>query len=421
MVGARSSFITGLAVMTTAYYTPAPPAGEQADARVSLIDQAAPSPLSGEEADLPEAAALARRFNPGMALPIPDVWPVEVRYAWHDGSDLIARVDGDGPAREWVAVRASDLDRVDWSRLPHRTAAGQAIRYYVDAPGDDRLDRPDGISRWRQRWREIVQPAGSDRTPAHSAYPPTQYAHLYWWNRAAGLLAIQYWFYYPFNEWINRHEGDWERIQVILRGPSRLEPGAVFAPIAHQYFFHGWWLDPEQLVRQGGTDPSEDHPLVYVGGRGRLLAWSGVFSGASYPLPARFVGAGFGLGPFNPDEDVSAPARYIPAEDFQVILLPEPERLDGRRFPQLSWLRLPFYAGQRSVHTNPPGYKVLGQDQPPIQPAARRGWLQPPRGNRWSGTIRGERIGRWVSGLSLDRGRIFSRRGTEALRPPDET
>jgi hypothetical protein len=199
---------------------------------------------------------------------------------------------------------------------------------------------------------------------------------------------FQYWFYYPFNEWINRHEGDWERIQVILRGPSRMQPGARFTPVAHQYFFHGWWTQPQQLVHLAGDDQAEDHPLVYVGGRGHLLAWSGIFSGGSYPLPALYRQAGFGLGPFNPDEDVSAPARFIAARDFQVIVLPEPERLDARRQPQLSWLRLPFYAGQRSVYTNPPGYHTFGQDQPPLQPAARRSWLEVPRGNRWSGTIR---------------------------------
>jgi hypothetical protein len=418
MVGARSSLITGLAVMTTAYYTPAP---RDRAPEISLTDLAAPTPLDPQEAESPEALALARRFNPAMALPIPDVWPVEVRYAWHDGSDLIAHVEEGGDARPYVAARGASLSKVDWSRLPHRTADGHAIRYYVDAPGDDRPADNQGVSRWRQRWREIVQPGGSDRSPSESAYPPTQYAHLYWWNREAGLLAIQYWFYYPFNEWINRHEGDWERIQVILKGPTRLEGQAAFAPVGHQYFFHGWWHEPQQLVRSAGEDRPEDHALVYVGGRGRFLAWSGVFSGASYPLPALYEKAGFGFGPLNPDEDVSAPARFIAARDFQVIVLPEPDRLDARRFPELSWLRLPFYAGQRSVYTNPPGYQVLGQDQPPLQPAARRTWLQPPRENRWSGTIRREPSGRFVSGLMAGSQRVLSRQDVRTQRHPDET
>jgi hypothetical protein len=348
---------------------------------------ARPEPLTAAEEASPEAAALARRFNPAMAFPIPDVWPVEVRYAWHDGADLIARVEAGGgrPARQYVAARGRDLGRTDWSRLPAASADGRPIRYYVDAPGDDRPGGGDGLTRWRRRWRQIVQPDGVEQAPGHSAYRPTQYAHLFWWNRAQGLLAVQYWFYYPFNEWVNRHEGDWERIQIVLRGPSRLEPGAKFAPVAHQFFFHEYWTQPAEMVRLAGQDAAEDHPLVYVGGRGRFLAWSGSFSGGSYPLPARFPGAGFRGGPLAPDDDASHPARFIGASDFQVILLPEPHRLDARRSPELSWLRLPFYAGQRTMSTNPPGFAAFGRDHPPLQPAARASWLQPPHGSPWDG------------------------------------
>jgi hypothetical protein len=65
MTGARSSLITSLAVMTTAYYTSAPPP------RLALCDLAQPAALDAQEAALPEVQALARRFNPAMALPIP--------------------------------------------------------------------------------------------------------------------------------------------------------------------------------------------------------------------------------------------------------------------------------------------------------------------------------------------------------------
>ena len=87
------------------------------DAPTPLLARARPSPLDADEERHPAALDSARRFNPAMALPIPDVWPVEVRYAWGDGADLIARV-GD---RESVAVPAGQLDRADWSRLPHET------------------------------------------------------------------------------------------------------------------------------------------------------------------------------------------------------------------------------------------------------------------------------------------------------------
>jgi hypothetical protein len=384
LAGARSSLFTGLVVLTTAYHTTSPTRPEQRAPPADFAELAVPSILDQQEAASPAAVTLARRFNPAMAFPIRDIWPVEVRYAWHDGADLTGQVEGRPP---FVAVPGASLDRVDWSRLPHRTPDGLPIRYFVDAPGDDRPSGSEGLTGWRQRWRQIVQPQGMEAAPAASAYPPTQYAHLYWLNRARGLLAITYWFYYPFNEWVNHHEGDWERIQVILRGPTRLVDDAAFAPVGHQYFFHQRWTQPEQLVRLAGSDPREDHPLVYVGGKGRVLAWSGVFSGASYPLLARYTQAGSMLGPFGPDEEIAAPARFIAASEFKVIVLPEPARLDARQSPELSWLRLPFYVGQRSVFSNPPGFRVLGQDHPPLQPAARRSWLEPPRLGRWTGAV----------------------------------
>ena len=41
------------------------------------------------------------------------------------------------------------------------------------------------------------------------------------------------------------------------------------------------------MVRVAGPSADEDHVLVFVGGRSRLLWWRGTLSGGSYPLPAR--------------------------------------------------------------------------------------------------------------------------------------
>ena len=237
-----------------------------------------------------------------------------------------------GPA-EYVAVpRPRARSRTDWSGLPHHDADGRPIRYYVDAPGDDRpVGPPDGSA--------LAPPLAGDRPAAgpgqrrrQQPYPPTQYAHVYWWNRAEGLLAIQYWFYYPFNEWVNHHEGDWEHIQVVLRGASpRWTTRAAFAPVGHQYLLprlldasrRSWCAWP-------GADPREDHPLVYVGGQGSFLAWSGMLQRRQLPAARSLHRAPVsGRGLAHPDEDTSRPARFIAASDFQVILLPEPERLDA--------------------------------------------------------------------------------------------
>ncbi len=45
----------------------------------------------------------------------------------------------------------------------------------------------------------------------------TAYAHIV---GEQGKLALQYWFYYPFNDWNNKHESDWEMIQLVFDAPT---------------------------------------------------------------------------------------------------------------------------------------------------------------------------------------------------------
>jgi hypothetical protein len=350
-------------------------------------DLANATPLSAEEEASPAAAALARRFNPGMALPTHDIWPVDVRYAWHDGSDLKARVvDRDGrEISEYVALPKERLANHEWGGLPEKDTLGNRIDYYVDAPGDDRAEQ--GVTGWRRRWRSIMGGnAATHESPQAMNYPPTQYAHIFWFNRAKGLLAIQYWFYYPYNEWINHHEGDWERINVIVRGPSRLTAKSTFKPVGYQFFFHWWTYEPNQVVRVRGEDTREDHVVVYAGGYSQFLLWNGWNSGGSYPLPALFPAVGGGLGKWRPPEDTTKPARFIRPEDFNVVLLPEPERLDVEANPELAWIRLSFYAGQPRMYRNPLKLNRAVFGEAPQQPARQGGWNASNNPPYWSQT-----------------------------------
>ncbi len=361
----------------------------------TVFDRAKPTPLTASEESAPALTGLVRRFNPALALPDAEgPWPVDVSYAWSDGGDLHARTVGAGgrTLADRVVRPAASLGGTAWNDLPASDGAGHAIQYWVDAPGDDTL-APGGRTHWRERWRAI---AGAD--PARSAHPPTAYAHAFWLDRANGRLAIQYWFYFPFNEWINHHEGDWEHVQVIIEGHAcALEDATVvdrFHAIGYEFFFHGWRYQPQNVLRVRAMAPdgfatgaaNDDHVLVFTGGRGQLLWWKGSQSGGSYPLPARYAGAGSGFGPFRPADDTRRPARFIPAESFRVVLLPEPRRLDTRAHPELSWLQLPFYAGAPHARVNPPLMDALGGGSAPLQPALRREWDAVDRHPRWTGT-----------------------------------
>ncbi len=86
--------------------------------------------------------------------------------------------------------------------------------------------------------------------------------------REGGWVALQYWFFYPFNNWrsgffgVNDHEADWEMIYIYL---SEAEDGAL-RPEWVAYASHDFsgddlrrrWDDPE--VEKVG-----EHPVIYAG------------------------------------------------------------------------------------------------------------------------------------------------------------
>jgi hypothetical protein len=95
---------------------------------------------------------------------------------------------------------------------------------------------------------------------------PVYHARL---QRLEGWVVLQYWLFYPFNNWrsgffgANDHEADWEMVAVYLAEPPDEEPRPEWVAFA-SHDFHGddlrrRWDDPE-LVREGGT-----HPVVYAG------------------------------------------------------------------------------------------------------------------------------------------------------------
>ena len=100
--------------------------------------------------------------------------------------------------------------------------------------------------------------------------------------RQDGWIVLQYWLFYPFNDWrsgffgANDHEADWEKVFVYL---SESESGEVHpewvAYAAHNYTgdnLRRRWDDPE--VEKVG-----EHPVIYVGAG----------SHASYYAPGEYL------------------------------------------------------------------------------------------------------------------------------------
>ena len=139
--------------------------------------------------------ALAERFAPVVSLVRQDVecGPGEA----FEPSD-VGLVLGDRS----VALRAPWADdEVVTAGPTAEDLADRLFGYYLDFPGDA-LEPGCDYERW----------AGA-RAASTS---PTQYAHVATESGHDERLALQYWFFYPYNDYTNKHEGDWEMVQLVF-------------------------------------------------------------------------------------------------------------------------------------------------------------------------------------------------------------
>ncbi len=125
--------------------------------------------------------------------------------------------------------------------------AGLGPAYYLDLPGNP-VNPKCGYARDFQALR------------AAGHAPAVAYAHIAFEPGERGL-ALQYWFYYYFNQFNDVHESDWEGIQLAFDA-STPEQALSEAPYRIVLFQHAGgeqagWLD--RRVQKDGT-----HPIVYA-------------------------------------------------------------------------------------------------------------------------------------------------------------
>jgi hypothetical protein len=140
--------------------------------------------------------------------------------------------------------RSNDLVEI----APGAEDLGRGLyEYNLDFPGDA-LNPGCDYERWARRVTEGTE--------------PTVYAHVATEEGVPDRVALQYWLYYPFNDWNNLHEGDWEMIQLVFEAGSAEEALAGGGPLEVGYSQHEGaeradWGD-EKLELDDGT-----HPVVH--------------------------------------------------------------------------------------------------------------------------------------------------------------
>ncbi|HEV8104162.1 MAG TPA: hypothetical protein VGP69_10535, partial [Gaiellaceae bacterium] len=218
---------------------------------------------------------------------------VALRGPW--GNDLVE-----------IAPKAKDLGRGMWG-------------YHLDFPGNALQPGCDYLH-WQQH-------LGAERTPTAYAHVVTDPAHL-------GELALQYWFFYVFNDWNNLHEGDWEMIQLVFDAPT-VAAALHQSPVEVGYSQHegaerAAWNDTK-LERVDGT-----HPVVHP-------------ADGSH---ANFYGEGLYLGS-SAKEGVGCDDTRGPTVDVRpaVVTLPSDQTAARSRYPWIAFqgrwgeLRPAFFNG----------------------------------------------------------------------------
>ncbi|HEX7095511.1 MAG TPA: hypothetical protein VF183_06495, partial [Acidimicrobiales bacterium] len=218
--------------------TPAPADAEpRATSRASATQESAAQVLAAQES---AAQVLAARYAPVMMLKhhpkecskVGEPYaPIPVDAVLGNPQIALRQVGRDDPVLTWGPT-ARDL-------------FGLRDGFYLDFPG------------------EALKPGCTyerDGRAFAADHPPTIYAHIAHEPGRPGELALQYWFYWYFNDWNDKHESDWEGIQLVFPASTaeealRVEPTSV-GYAQHEGGERADW-DDDKLEREG------THPVVY--------------------------------------------------------------------------------------------------------------------------------------------------------------
>ncbi len=200
--------------------------------------------------------------------------------------------------------------------------------------------------------------------------PSLAYAHIATEEGVPGKLALEYWLYYYFNDFNNKHESDWEGIQLVFDA-NTVEQALLTEPVEVGYAQHEGgeradWND-EKLEKVG------DHPVVYPAAG----------SHASYFSDQLWLGraASEGIG----CDDSTGPSHQI--QLAAVVVPTEPASSDGN----LAWLAYDGLWGEKEKAPNngPTGPNTKDRWQEPItwQNGLRGGSVAVPAGRTFGPSV----------------------------------
>jgi hypothetical protein len=189
--------------------------------------------------DIADERALAERYAPVVRT---------VEQAEECGpGEPFTPIDVDRIFNEPTVALRGPWNRTDLVKIgPTAKDIAGLYNYHLDFPGNP-LHPGCSYELWERRLLDDAS--------------PVTYAHVATDRQHPGKLALQYWFFWVFNDFNNLHEGDWESIQLNFDAPDA-RAALSTEPVEVGYSSHegaeraDWGDDKLELV--DGT-----HPVVY--------------------------------------------------------------------------------------------------------------------------------------------------------------
>jgi hypothetical protein len=233
--------------------------------------------------------------------------------------------------REGVVLRNS-AGKVVKSSPTAADVFGLGAGYYLDFPGNP-LKPGCGYEKDYRSWN-----AGRE---------PVVYAHVAGDSEHPGKLAVQYWLYYTFNDAKNKHEGDWEMVQLDFDAPAAagaLSMGPYQVDLSqHAGGERSAWID--HRLRKDGT-----HPLIFVA----------TGSHANYLGTALYLGR-------SPHEGFGCDNTRRATERLTLQTVTLPSQMPSSPSSPYAWLAFLGRWGQR----------LRGINNGPTGPSAKEQWIHP--------------------------------------------
>jgi len=192
---------------------------------------------------IPEDEFMAVKFAPVYVFhPEEEYRPIAVETFLDNGSTSLATWTNENDWL-WLNQESSLIDASSYT-IGEYNSVEPGTMYYLRVGNDRYYNRDD-----------FLPLMSDDETPVYCRIVTSEYG-------GTQRKVIQYWSFYAYNDFFNRHQGDWELVEIVFQNDSYDYPQYVTMSVHEGAIRRSW----DQLISDDPIElwPGTCHPVVYV-------------------------------------------------------------------------------------------------------------------------------------------------------------